>query len=210
MLPTGLHDVSGQFLADTPPGSALVEVPPLPVHIEVEFPADAEQRQHPTTEDAQAGIPPVAEQREQGPVLAVELPLLRVEQCRIHVVAHQYFVVALRLQPLGDAVVAPERIVESAQREDTVEMRGVPDGRLQQGELVIDLPERAPADVRPFLDEMDVFCINSPTERPDVRLPVDVDEELGVRVQCPDEARQLGSIGMGGDEIGDVHVSRRG
>ena len=150
-------------------------------------------------------IPLISEQAEQGAATCVEFTLLPLYVFRVHADSLQRFVFALFLQPLGYALVAPKWVVHSGEEEYVVEPPRMVYSGPYQFHLIFHLDERAPANVYSMFDEMDVPFVDEFLEGSYVALLVNVDKELGVGVQSPDEAGQLWRVGVCGDEVGYVH-----
>lgn len=63
--------------------------------------------------------------------------------------------------------------------------------------LIFHLEYGAPSHVNPVQQEMHVVPLQRCLEGGDVRLPIDVDEEVSIWMQCLHQSFQLGCIGMG-------------
>jgi hypothetical protein len=73
----------------------------------------------------------------------------------------------------------------------------VVDGLLDERHLILHLDDGSPTHIHPVGQEVDVIALQQGREGSDVRLLVDVDEEVGIGMECLHQAFQLGGICMG-------------
>jgi hypothetical protein len=101
------------------------------------------------------------------------------------------------LHPTRDVVIAPEGIILPRQEEKTVELDRMVESRLDEGYLEIDLRNSSPPHRNPVVEKVDVSALQNGSESTEGGMLINVDEEVGIGMECHHQAFQLGGICMG-------------
>ena len=208
MKPIRLVDISRQLSGDAPVVGSFVKVPLGAINRQRERFPYAQHLHGFAVEDAQAVIALRAPKGEMevGAVALIQSSLL-TETLPLCVNTHatKHFLVTMFLHPTRDVVIAPEGIILPREEEKTVELDRMVESSLDEGYLEIDLRNSSPSHRNPVVEKVDVSALQNGSESTEVGMLINVDEEVGIRMQCLHQTFQLRRIGKSRYEVGKLH-----